>query len=98
MPEEIFQSMSKRYVAEKSEFEAKLESLETEANKTRDTEEDIAHWMEAIRKSVGVKMLDRKILGLLVDRVVVHEKMTVDGVKRQKVEIFYRFVGRISDG
>jgi len=98
MPEEIFQSMSKRYAAEKSEFEAKLESLEAEAVKTRDTEEDIARWMEAIRKCIGVKMLDRKILGLLVDRVVVHEKMIVDGVKRQKVEIFYRFVGRISDG
>lgn len=96
MPENIFQSMSKRYAAEKAEMENTLADLQSQMERTRDTEQDIADWMKAIRKCIGVKELTRKILGLLVDKIIVHEKTDDEGIKRQKVEIYYRFVGRLS--
>jgi len=41
-----------------------------------------------------VQELDAKVLNELIDRIVVHEKVTnPDGQKSQRVDIHYKFIG-----
>ena len=39
--------------------------------------------------------LNSAILHTLIEKIVVHEAEVIDGEKAQKIEIYYKFVGRI---
>jgi hypothetical protein len=40
--------------------------------------------------------LNPKILNILIDKIEISEREVIDGVKTQKIRIFYNFVGDIN--
>jgi hypothetical protein len=46
-----------------------------------------------IDKYVGVTELNARILNELIEQIVVHDRVTVDGEVRQQVDIYYKFIG-----
>lgn len=44
---------------------------------------------------MGVEELERELLLKPVDKIVVRQKMEVDGVERQEIAIFYNLVGEV---
>lgn len=96
MDEDIFNTMYVRYAKEKTTLENELAILEAEVGKTRSMEDNIGFWMDAIKNALNIDSLTREILSSLIDHIVVYEREKVDGETRQRVEIFYKFVGNLS--
>lgn len=72
-----------------------LDALLSVVNETSQKCEDIQKWVSAVRKYTAVEDVDRAMLDELVERIVVGEKIRVDGQVRQDVTVVYRFVGAI---
>lgn len=53
-------------------------------------------WVLLIKKYRDIQTLDRYIANELLDKVYIGEPQVVDGVKRQKIDIHYRFVGNLN--
>jgi site-specific DNA recombinase len=71
--------------------------MEAEATQPRDTENNIARWMDAVKKAITVDKLSRSLLASLISRIVVYEREKTDNGFRQRVDIYYKFVGNISN-
>ena len=48
-----------------------------------------------LRKYTNITELDAHILNELIDKIVVHEKEIINGQRTQRVDIYYKFVGRL---
>ena len=44
-------------------------------------------------KYADLQELDTSIVNELCEKILVHEAQRVDGVRTQKIEIYYRFIG-----
>ena len=89
--------MHKKYTIEEESVVKKLEEYESEAAVTRDTEEQVSSWMDLVKQVTGVEELDRSILLPLIDRIIVHNRVTTKGKTKQRVEIIYKFVGNVNN-
>ena len=92
---EMFERMHKKYSTEEDSITKKLREYETEAAATRDTEEQVSSWMDLVKQVADIEELDRNILLPLIDRIVVHNRVTTKGKTKQRVEIYYKFVGSL---
>jgi len=94
--EERYQSMSVGYAAEQRELKEKQHSLETAISQAEEVYSNVENFANLIRRYTDVRELDAKVLNELIDRIVVHEKVTCpDGQKSQRVDIHYKFIGVI---
>ena len=58
--------------------------------------ENIERFLPVIWKYTDIEKLDARILNELIDRIVVHEKeLGPDGLKHQRVDIHYKFIGYV---
>ena len=39
--------------------------------------------------------LTAELLNTLIEKIVIHEATTVDGMREQNIDIYYRFIGKI---
>ena len=62
-------------------------------NTEQECEENAEQFVGLIDKYLDLQSFDARILNELIDRIVVHEKTMVDGVRHQEVEIYYKFIG-----
>ena len=76
-------------------------TLGVDKDKLRETvqsKDNAEKWLSLIRKYTNLTMLTAPILNELVEKIVVHEATKdKDGKRIQKIEIYYRFVGKIDD-
>jgi hypothetical protein len=55
--------------------------------------ENILDWMDLVARHSEVERIDRELLTELVERIEVGKSQAENGLKRQDVRIFYKFVG-----
>lgn len=91
-----FNMLSEKYQKEQKELDEKILILKQEMERAMQTEEDVAKWIELIKKYANPSELTAELLNALIDKIVVHEATKdEDGHRVQEVEIFYRFIGKI---
>ena len=56
---------------------------------------NIDDFIEIIEKYIDAKELTQSLLNELVDQLIVYDAETVDGERVQRVDIYYRFLGKI---
>ena len=60
------------------------------------TESDAGKWVELIKQYSNLTELTAELLNTLIEKIVVHEAVkSPDGCRKQKVDIYYRFIGKI---
>ena len=60
------------------------------------TESDAEKWVELIKQYSNPTELTTELLNTLIEKIVVHEALkSPDGCRKQKVDIYYRFIGKI---
>jgi len=69
--------------------------LEEEIKAITDTEENCEQFVENISKFAKIKELNRYILNQVIDKIYVYDKEEVDGEIKKKVEIHYKFIGKL---
>lgn len=91
-----FNMLSQKYQTEQQELIEKIDRLNGELAKSKQTKVDAEKWIALIKQYANPKELTAELLNTLIEKIVVHEAVKAeDGMKDQEIEIFYRFIGKI---
>ncbi len=91
--DERFCALSAEYEAEQNALKKQVADAEESVSKARESKENAEEFTGLIDKYVGVTELNARILNELIEQIVVHDRVTVDGEVRQQVDIYYKFIG-----
>ncbi|MDK7755937.1 recombinase family protein [Peptoniphilus harei] len=73
-----------------------IKVLEGEIEVSLETEDNYKKFMNNISKYAKIKSLNRYILNQVIDKIYVYDKEEIDGQISQKVEIHYKFIGKLN--
>lgn len=93
--ERNFNLMNEKLSKRQEELIEEIDLLEEEIKAIADTEENCEQFVENISKFAKIKELNRYILNQVIDKIYVYDKEEVDGEIKQKVEIHYKFIGKL---
>jgi len=96
--EKRFRNLLKGYEEEqvslKVSNEEKSNKLIESSSKTR----NVNQFIDIIRKYTDIKELDAKILNEFINKVVVHEPIYEETIRKQRIDIYYKFIGKLTTG
>ena len=90
-----FKQLSVKYETEQTALEEQIADLEEKISNSKSVIEHVDSFVNLIKDFSLITELNSAILHTLIEKIVVHESETTDGEKTQKIEIYYKFVGRI---
>lgn len=93
--DDTYTKFSRRYDKELELLKDKASVLNGSMCQPRFTEEDIRHFADIIEKYADITEITGDIAHELIENIYVHEKKTINGITGMRVEISYRFVGKI---
>lgn len=73
-----------------------IKVLEGDIEVSFETEDNYKKFMDNISKYAKIKSLNRYILNQIIDKIYVYNKEEIDGQISQKVEIHYKFIGKLN--
>ncbi|HGD6232456.1 TPA: recombinase family protein [Streptococcus agalactiae] len=73
-----------------------IKVLEGDIEESFETEDNYKKFMDNISKYAKIKSLNRYILNQVIDKIYVYDKEEIDGQISQKVEIHYKFIGKLN--
>ena len=87
---------SEKYQDEQQTLTEQITQLKEALAADRQTTENTVKWLELIKHYVNPTALTAEMLNELIEKIVIHEAVKGEGGQRtQKIEIYYRFVGKI---
>ncbi len=95
LSEKKFTMMSAHYEQEQETNEEKLAELEKQYKAKTAAVTNAEQFTESLAQCVGMKELTASVLNTLIEKIEVHNPVMVNGVKEQKLTIYYKFVGQI---
>ena len=95
LSEKKFTMMSAHYEQEQEANEEKLIELEKQYQAKSAATANAEQFTESLAQCVGMKKLTASVLNTLIEKIEVHNPVMVNGVKEQKLTIYYKFVGQI---
>ena len=97
--DERYESMSQSYELEQVEIKKALPILKSKIDELKRQSDCADNFINVIKKYTIIDKLDPAILNELIDKIVVHHKeQAEDGRTFQQIEIYYRFVGKLTAG
>ena len=90
-----FNMMSQKYQTEQQELVEKIERLSAELESEKQTTVDAETWISLIKQYANPTELTAELLNTLIEKIVIHEATTLDGMREQNIDIYYRFIGKI---
>lgn len=93
---EEYETISEGCLEEKRNAETRLGQIKEQLATEKECFENVGHFTSVVEKYLDFKELDRVMLNELIEKIEVHEAEKIDGVKRQKIDVYYRFVGNIT--
>ena len=93
--EERYIKMSDNYEAEQKALTERLNYLKAEIEKAKTQYDNIQRFLAVVKKYSDFDELTPEILRAFVDKVIIHEKVKVDGRYVHTIEIIYNFVEAI---
>lgn len=91
--EENFDRLMYKYQQEQKELQKTVSEFDEIAAEITDKRTDAEKCVDLLAEHAHITELTPEILNMLISRIAVHESKAVDGVMRQKVDIYYRFAG-----
>ena len=94
--ERNFSMLSERYQNEQAELDTKITELKAKIEENVQTEKNVGLWVDLIGKYADATELTAPMLNDLIDKIAVHEAVKDEnGGRTQKIEIYYRFIGKV---
>ena len=90
-----FNMMSQKYQTEQQELTEKIERLSAELESEKQTPVDAETWISLLNQYANPTELTAELLNTLIEKIVIHEATTVDGMREQNIDIYYRLIGKI---
>ena len=95
LSEKKFTMMSAHYEQEQDANEEKLSELERQHKEKAAAVINAEQFTESLAQCAGMKKLTATVLNTLIEKIEVHNPVMVNGVKEQKLTVYYKFVGQI---
>ena len=101
--DERFTELSADYEAEQKELKERAARLREELSKAQEATANAEKFMNVVRRHTTIEELTPTLLREFVEKIVVHESVALDGkrrgkLRRQEIEIYYSFVGKVERG
>ena len=94
--DERFMELSADYEAEQAELKKRAAALQAELDKSQAATVNAEKFMGIVRKHLAFEELTPTLLREMIEKIVVHEcSYYENGTRRQDIEIYYSFVGKI---
>ena len=98
--DERFTELSADYEAEQKELKERAARLREELSKAQEATANAEKFMNVVRRHTTIEELTPTRLREFVEKIVVHESVALDGkrrgkLRRQEIEIYYSFVGKV---
>ena len=94
--DERFMELSADYEQEQRELKDRAAALQAELDKSQAATVNAEKFMGIVRKHLAFEELTPTLLREMIDKIVVHEcSYDENGTRRQDIEIYYSFVGKI---
>ena len=91
-----FNMLSQKYQLEQIELDDKIKMLKEALAESRQTVDDAKKWIAVVKQYSEPTELTAELLNNMIEEIVIHEAIKHDGgFREQKIEIYYRFVGKI---
>lgn len=90
-----FSTLSASYEVEQKNLEAKISELNMIIKANRENRENAETFVDIIKNYADITELSQAMLNTLIDKIEVHEPENIDGEYIQKLDVYYKFVGRI---
>ena len=95
--ERNYKQLSSQYEAEQIALEQKISEYEKDIRDTKVERENAYEFVDLIKNYDGITELSASILHTLIEKIVVHEAEVINRERVQKIEIYYKFVGKFDD-
>ena len=95
LSEKKFTMMSAHYEQEQDANEEKLSELERQHKAKSVAVTNAEQFTESLAQCAGMKKLTAMVLNTLIEKIEVHNPVMVNGVREQKLTVYYKFVGQI---
>ena len=94
--DERFAELSADYEAEQRQLKERAAELQGELSKAQEATVNAGKFMNIVRKYTSFEELTPTLLREFIEKIVVHEcSYDENGTRRQDIEIYYSFVGKI---
>lgn len=98
--DERFMELSAGYEQEQAELKARATELKSLLAKNAEARVNAEKFIQIVRKHTNFEELTPTLLREFIDKIVVHEAVALDGKRhgkqrRQQIDIYYSFVGRV---
>lgn len=91
-----YSMMMEKYQGEQVELKQKIAKLNAVLAKNDETAQNADEFLKLIEQHSDVTELTPAIVNQLITKIAIHEAQTVDGVKTQQIDIYWRFVGNVN--
>ena len=88
-----FVRLLSKYQQEQESILAEKGKLESETAAVREIRSDAEQFADLLERYGDITELTPEILNMLVDKIKVYEPRAVDGVMRQQIDVYYRYIG-----
>ena len=98
--DERFMELSADYEKEQAGLKARIAELQAEQSRAREVSTNVEKFMGIVHRHTNFEELTPTLLREFVEKIVVHESVALDGKRRgkqrrQEIEIYYSFVGKV---
>ena len=84
--------LSQKYQLEQIELDEKIQKLKAALAESKQSVEDARKWIEIVKQYSEPTELTAELLNNMIDNEAIKYE---NGFREQKIEIYYRFVGKI---
>lgn len=89
--------MFKKYQEEQETQRLNEKELKKRIEANSQSFDNVAKWIDLIKQYGNIQELDATIVNELIEKILIHEAKKENGKRTQKIEIYYRFIGKASD-
>ena len=94
--DERFTELSADYEAEQKQVKSRAAELQAELAKAQEATVNAEKFMKVVRKYTSFEELTHTLLREFIEKIVVHEcSYDENGTRRQDIDIYYSFVGKV---
>ena len=94
--DERFAELSADYEAEQKQVKSRAAELQAELAKAQEATVNAEKFMKVVRKYTSFEELTHTLLREFIEKIVVHEcSYDENGTRRQDIDIYYSFVGKV---
>lgn len=97
IPDERYLALSADYEEESKRVKERYYELQGLLDTFTKQNRDVKKFAKLVETYTDITEVTEELLHTLVDKIVVHEKEVIDGQIVMRVDIYYRFIGKVGD-